>query len=313
MNRWVARIKQYAIPFSEKYDISVWKLVIGYGLNYILYRCSIRDYFTLEWPFLNYRGKRNFITATECKRFYKRENDVEQAAILDNKEKFLNYFSNYVGRVWCGQEYNNSELNYREFEDKWNKCILKPLNEAGGHGIKFVEDIKKLQGGSLYNYCKAHNLLAEEIIVQHSKMAALHKNSVNTIRIFTYKTKAVMAVVRMGVGNSNLDNASSGGIFAPIDMSTGIVKDGAYSFEISQILWQHPTSGVILLGYQIPLWKECIQLVEEASKLIPGIPLCGWDVAIVESGPLLIEANAEPEIPLIQIPAKHGIRNLIDL
>lgn len=63
--------------------------------------------------------------------------------------------------------------------------------------------------------------MAEELVVQHPAMAELYPTSVNTVRILTIYGKIVDATLRMGNGGSFLDNASSGGIFAPVDIETG--------------------------------------------------------------------------------------------
>lgn len=174
------------------------------------------------------------------------------------------------------------------------------------HQIKFR--------GGVFEYCKEHCAYIEELVVQHKELSKLNPNSVNTIRIFTYKQRCIAAVIRMGIGERHVDN---GGVFAPLDIEYGIVVNGAYSlsytFNITECQTVHPTSGIFLPGFQIPFWKECVSMVEEASGLIKGIPLVGWDVAITESGPIIIEANSEPEIPLLQIPSKYGIRHLVEI
>jgi len=307
MNRW----KQYVIPYSKQHSIPKCVLLIGYLFNYVIYRCSIRDYFTLNFPYLGRRGKHTFITAIECSKYYRLNNDKEQIKILDDKEEMLKFFGPYIGRDWCGQKYNNTREEYETFLSKNPKFILKPLNGSGGHGIK-LETCDSVPEG-VYEYCKKHNACIEELIIQHDSLSRLFPYSVNTIRIFTYKSKVVGAVLRVGTGKSFLDNASSGGLFAPIDLSIGVVIDGAFTFEVTEKVITHPDTKIVFPGFVIPYWNECKKIVMEAAELVSGIPLVGWDVAVTNAGPVLIEANSEPEIPLLQIPAKTGIRNIIEL
>lgn len=309
--RLVDRIRQYLIPYSEKYSIPQWKLWGGVIWNCVINRCSVRDYFTLGFPFLNRRGKKTFVTATECTKFYHVKNDKKQAAILDNKEEMLHYFDAYVARDWCAQTYNCTAEKYQLFETKHEKCIVKPMTGSGGHGIHIV-NCAELDGG-LYEYCKRKNAVAEELIVQHPVLCQIYSHSVNTIRVFTYNTKVIGAVLRIGQGGAKIDNASSGGIFAPIDITTGIVTSGAFDFNLSEVLVVHPDTKKPIPGICIPYWGKCKTMVEATSTLLEGLPLIGWDVAITENGPILVEANCEPEIPLLQIPAKYGIRNVLKI
>lgn len=57
--------------------------------------------------------------------------------------------------------------------------------------------------------------ILEVLIVQSSVMEKLHPNSVNTVRIPAFRendgTLIVMPFLRVGVGNSVVDNAGAGG------------------------------------------------------------------------------------------------------
>ncbi len=46
-----------------------------------------------------------------------------------------------------------------------------------------------------------------------------------------------------------------------------------------------------MLGYGMPYWHKTIELVNEMAHLIPTLRYVGWDIAITEAGPELIEAN----------------------
>ena len=55
----------------------------------------------------------------------------------------------------------------------------------------------------------------------------------------------------------------------------------------------HPDTNVKITGVVIPNMKEMMELVRQAHlKLIPHVPLCGWDVAMTQNhGMLLLEGN----------------------
>ena len=45
-------------------------------------------------------------------------------------------------------------------------------------------------------------------------------------------------------------------------------------------------------SFQIPLWEQCVKLVLNAQSLFSPLKTIGWDVAITNDGPILIEGNA---------------------
>lgn len=52
-----------------------------------------------------------------------------------------------------------------------------------------------------------------------------------------------------------------------------------------------PTTKVKVDGFVIPYWKEIIKMTKEASKVNDDVNVVGWDVAITENGPLIIDGN----------------------
>lgn len=157
-----------------------------------------------------------------------------------------------------------------------------------------------------------HKLIIEELIKQNQVMAELHEESVNTIRIMTYKGRVIAAILRMGVGKSEIDNASSGGIYAAVDIKTGIVVSHALNYKGEKYIY-HPTTQTIIPGFQIPMWNECLNYVKEGAKLIKGVPLVGWDIAVTDDGPTLVEVNESPDPFLAQSILGEGIAKEINL
>lgn len=91
-------------------------------------------------------------------------------------------------------------------------------------------------------------------------MAKLHKSSITTLRIMTYHKKPIGEVLRIDVGDSNIDNASSGGIYVQIDLKEGIVVSCALNHAGDKVI-RHPDTGMIIPGFEIPMWSECLQFV----------------------------------------------------
>ena len=60
----------------------------------------------------------------------------------------------------------------------------------------------------------------------------------------------------------------------------------------------------VLKGYDIPYYKEAENMVVKLHKVMFRSHSIGWDIAITENGPVIIEGNDRWEISLIQ--AVHG-------
>jgi hypothetical protein len=55
-----------------------------------------------------------------------------------------------------------------------------------------------------------------------------------------------------------------------------------------------------MIGFEVPFWREALDLVRKASLLFTGLPIMqvGWDIGFTESGPVIIEANPRPNLVL---------------
>ena len=274
-------------------------------INCAFGKCTIRDYYLNGFYFLNSRGKRQYISGLEQNRLQDVHNDHNMQAILKDKEQTLNLMGEYISRDWCGQKYHNSRMEYELFEKKHSLAITKPLDSCGGDGIQIIEMLSL--NTSLFDYCRDRKLLVEELIIQHESMRQLYPDAVNTIRIVTVHGKVLDAVLRIGQSGMNVDNLSAGGIACGVDISTGIVCTVGRDYKGKEYLKQ-PDTKITLPGFMIPLWNDCLKLVNETVKKIDGIPVIGWDIAVTENGPTIVEINEGTEIEVFQVPFKKGYR-----
>ncbi|MDO5978638.1 sugar-transfer associated ATP-grasp domain-containing protein [Flavivirga spongiicola] len=201
--------------------------------------------------------------------------------------------------------------------------FFRPPSDYGGKGCfkltrkTLVVEINK-RYESIVNGCFVHT----EIINQHTEINKIHSKSVNTIRMISFITpedeiEIICAFMRFGVGNSPVDNASSGGFCVGINLNEGTLKpSGFFMLEYGGgKVQEHPDSGFKLDGFKIPYFKEACEEVIKAVKIIPN-RFIGWDVAITQNGTTIVEANWDPHIFLSGyaygglLKNKH-IRNLV--
>ena len=255
------------------------------------------------------------LTEEEQKTYFKK--------LMKNKDLFYEHFHKYLGRDWMKKKGMTLEEFKKKFANE-EKIMYKPLDASGGYGIEvfFLKDtaIEEV-------YKKLISLpdgIVEQYLLQHSEMQKLSLNSVNTIRIVTVRTgeeiegvengkvNFVYAGVRMGQGESYVDNLHSGGMMAILDLETGKVITNGANHE-NHVYEVHPDTGTVIKGFTIPFFKEAKELIAVAGKDIDGF--LGWDVAITENGPVLIEANGSPGADGLQIPfvpERKGVRYMIE-
>jgi hypothetical protein len=156
----------------------------------------------------------------------------------------------------------------------------------------------------IYSEVIKSEFLFQETIKQHPEINRLNSSSLNTIRIDTFidsdgKIDIISAHIRMSTNNFHVDNISSGGCFVNIPLQTGKLNKYGYSMIKTMgvnILKEHPVTKTIFENYSIPYFPEVKKLVLEAASFMPELRLIGWDVAIGEAGPVLVEGNSDYEI-----------------
>lgn len=193
-------------------------------------------------------------------------------------------------------------------ESNCQELFFRPLAESGGKGCF------KLTKNNLANeLSEKHNLFSQtsyvhtEVVQQHPDMNKIHDKSLSTMRIITLVTnkntfEIIGAFMRFGVGNSVVDNSSSGGFYVGIDMDHGTLKEiGHYMPEYGGgETTEHPDSKFKFGGYKVPFFEQACEDLKKAITYIPD-RFIGWDVAISTNGPIIIEANKGPHLPSADI------------
>jgi glutathione synthase/RimK-type ligase-like ATP-grasp enzyme len=275
-----------------------------YGAGYL-------DYKWFQFYDLSPELRSTYITRMKNNQIVRLLNDPEYYDLVDNKVRFLKLFKDYVHRDWLYLP----ECEYADFEafvSKHDEMMIKSVYGTGGHGVRkiYLKDFENVR--SMYDYILAAKMpLVEECIKQHEDINRIYPYSVNTYRILTIRdeqnTDLIFAYIRIGNNGSSVDNHHSGGMSTPIDLNSGKILYPAIDIE-GNLFDSHPMTGTKLLGYQLPCWKEAVAMVKEAAQIVPQLRYIGWDVAISEDGPLLIEGNHLPGYDSMQLPAQNPDR-----
>lgn len=269
------------------------------------YGAGYKDYLLCEFYNLSSAQRSTYITRGINNTITKKLNNPQYYHFFDYKNEFYEMFGEYLRRDWllfskCSLE------NFCDFMQNHTQIIVKPLNECCGRGVIKLDKADFTSVDELYMYLTNIQAgLVEAVIQQHTDMQRMHSGSVNTIRVGTlfYHSTPHIAYAFMRIGNSNkpVDNLNAGGMCAPIDLETGKINRPGYDKE-RRIYTIHPRSGCEIVGFQIPYWEQVKKLCLEASCKIPQMGYIGWDVAITEDGPILVEGNNLPGHDILQMP-----------
>lgn len=287
-------------------------LFFDYLWAYFRHGCLLKQYFVGEFYRKKEFERRQMLTYRRVWKIIDKYNDPESIHLLENKVDFNNYFSDFIHRKWV----YSKEMTYSSFIDtakSSNSIIVKPIDEWEGHGIKKISTVTLSDDElrDLYDNLKQENVLVEECIVQDERME-FQNESVNTIRIYSFynpvNSKYVMLkpLLRVGVGNAIIDNYCSGGCVYELDPVEGIIISRSLS-KVNPNVLCHPGTDICMLGYQIPYWKDVVEICEKAHRHIPQCQIIGWDIAITDKGQIeFIEGNHNPDYELLEFIGETG-------
>ena len=278
----------------------------------VKYGAGYSDYDLYEMYNLNDQQRDTYITRGRNNDLVLKYNQKEYFHLIENKAEFNQLFDKYLKRDWVNVDGNDKE-KVIEFLKKHSTFMAKPLNGSCGKKIERlnVADFSSLD--EVYDYVNGKEFELEEIIIQDPRVAAIYPGSINTVRVVTILKDNIPHVIcayfRIGNGKF-VDNFNSGGMAAPVDVKTGIVKDAAIDKQ-KNLYTHHPMTGHIIKGFQFPDWDNALEMCKEATHVVPQMGYVGWDVGFSINGPLFVEANEYPGHDIYQLPQhtpdKQGI------
>lgn len=156
--------------------------------------------------------------------------------------------------------------------------------------------------------------LFQAMLRPHEQLAAIcGRPALSTIRVVLLidegEVSLFRAVWKIPAGDNQADNFwRKGNLIAPIDFTTGQVGEAVRGTGLEQDrLSHHPDTGAAITGVVVPDWAELAYLAREATQAFPGMQMQGWDIALTDQGPRLIEVNGVGDYNLPQIAYGRGL------
>jgi hypothetical protein len=166
-------------------------------------------------------------------------------------------------------------------------------------------------------------LLVQERLRSHTGLAPIGGAlGLGTVRINTALTdggaELLFALGKIMGSECLVDNFSGGkfgNLLARVDPESGRLtsvwgRKPGQRFLLESVP-VHPVTGSPLIGFQLPLWREAVQLAKRVAAVFPEAPLVGVDVAITDDGPLAVEVQSDWDASGAQLSMNEGLRPVL--
>lgn len=335
MNSWLNNIKQKIVnrPMLQQLYMGLYKSICGdkykqyiaeaesvigdLAINpldmvreTLLFGTFFDEYILYHFEQLNFEQRRAYLTDAVRNHICEQINDPKAQQILLNKYQTARYFKAYFKRETLLIKSHADIDLFVSFAKAYKEVVIKPLSECAGRGIQLYQYEENCEAFFKQLMSEGKSYIVEQRILQHPALAQWHPQSVNTIRVNTILKDNNFTIfntfIRTGRGDNFVDNGAQGGLFASIDPTTGIIFTEGYD-EKGGHFDCHPETKIPYIGTQIPYWEDLISLSSELAHAIPELVYVGWDLALTESGWVLVEGN-KGQFVAQQLTQKKGLR-----
>jgi hypothetical protein len=197
-----------------------------------------------------------------------------------------------------------------------DEFVVKPSQGVYGWG---VEIFRREAGGFVGSASGRHSeqgmvaafytdpgyssFVVQERLVAHPAMQELSGTPyLQTVRMITDVdsqgvSRVVVAFLRIIVGAAVVDNyanGSNGNLLCLVDLAEGTLDlplgMGPNGFGVVPVAF-HPKTGAAFRGFRLPDWEAACALANRAALLFLPMRSIGWDIALTDDGPRIVEAN----------------------
>ena len=249
-------------------------------------------------------------------------NDLSMRPLMKDKVNlFTRLGEQYMGRTALNPaEADDAEIT--EFLQRHGKIVGKK-NSAGGDGFQ----IYSAEAGDTVEKIRADGVaVLEPYIRQHPAYQEIYPGSVNTLRIHTIRNSRGIRVLcnpklRVGSDGAKVDVAYDAITYRVLlDPDGRILCAGKNHKRTCVPCTEHHNTGYrFQKGKKLPYVREAINLCLDAARLTPEVRFVGWDIAVTEHGPIIVEANdlsifietyQQAKQPLTGIGVRHEAEEL---
>ena len=303
---YLRRVKQSLDEIQKKTGLSKLYLWLDYLWCAFRYGTLIKQYQYGEYWRQSANVRNAGLTYPRIEKLIDKYNPPKYTHFLQNKEEFNKLYKDFIHHDWLYIP-STDFVQFERFVNKYDSIFIKPAKGEDGEGIRLftLSEAPDTNLKELFDKLCHENAIIEQCIIQDPVMSFGTK-SVNTIKVTTVTDKkgtvhVMKCMLRIGIGDSVIDNLATGGAIYDIDIKHGFVKSYGYSKYGEKFVY-HPGTDKVVLGFKIPNWDKVMACAIEAASRLPQIRIIGWDIAITNEGVDLIEGNHNPDY----MPIEYG-------
>lgn len=315
---WILRYPAKSFAQRIKILFDYLHLLQTKGLN-------MDEYYEFEFENRSEEFRDSFLGLNEQRYYLDYLNPIKYYSIARNKyfaHKILENTGVKKSQLYCYYQPEGNVLNSTEIatniadvikilkSKNVQQCVIKSTETSHGEGVIVVKDIEYLDNDCRLHYFNGktemlsnilglYPLLFEGLVYQTKQFSQMNESSVNTVRFMTTlypdgKARIIATFIKIGRAGKCVDNAGDGGnVDVCVDTETGEIK-----YAIQYDGWRkikdiecHPDSGNQLNGIIIENWEKIKADVIKFQQAFPYCKAAGWDIAITDEGPIVIEVN----------------------
>jgi len=200
----------------------------------------------------------------------------------------------------------NTVLEYNEGFYKCEK--INNVLVINGKTSNYPEFIKLLRQGKW---------VIQEMIKSNDDICRINNTALNTTRIVTILNGSepiyLTGFQAFATNNNFTDSWGKGSVYVGINpVNSCLKKQGYFHPNVGTLSYveKHPDSNVVFEDYKINGLDEAVSICLKAHRLLYFHFAIGWDVAITNKGPMILEANEKPGMNAVQF-IDGGLRHSI--
>lgn len=286
---------------------------------------TIDEYYNFEFEKRDDSFRKSFLGLDEQRDYLDYLNPIKYYILARNKylaHKMLESTGVRKSVLYC---YYHPEATYIESDEcagdiqnvlrilkKKNvkSCVIKTTESSHGDNVWVIKTIDYQENDAMMTRFDEQKIMVSEIlgsealifesvVHQTKQFSDFNTSSVNTVRFMTTlwpdgTARIVATFIKIGRAGKCVDNAGGGGnVDVCVDTETGEIK---YAIQFDgwkniKEIEKHPDSGNQLNGIVIENWDFIKSEILKYQQVFPYCKAAGWDIAITDDGPVVIEVN----------------------
>lgn len=309
---YLSFVDELSLYSSKPNNIKPIRLYLDYKYLNNRYGFSSKQYLGYQfWKHTEYSINK-YISDRRRIELFDYADDKDYIHIMGNKHNFYDVYKKYMQNECLFSDGSIKQEEFISFCKRNRGVVIKPINGEQGEGVKRLTVDNDEKANNAWHYFNNGYMQCEKILHNCKEISSFHNKSLNTIRVSTVidekaNVHIMAATIRVGRGDSCVDNGSAGGIFAAIDVITGIICSYGYDILGNRYL-MHPDTKKVFMGTPIPKWKDLQRLVLKICNEVPQLRFIGWDFVLNENyNWILLEGNEPGGVEVHQIPLQKGL------